>query len=67
MERTGYDSCGMESPPDLPLAGWGTRGGSAIGKRCRLGGTRACTRGVPAYGVVVMRRSGVCRVRRWMS
>ena len=58
MERTGYDSCGMESPPGLPLAERGTRGGSAIGERCRLGGTRACTRGVPAYAAPPSRLGG---------
>eukprot|EP00966_Prymnesium_polylepis_P263106 6077186-Prymnesium_polylepis.1 len=30
-ERTGYVSCGMKLPPGLPLAGEGTRRGSAIG------------------------------------
>eukprot|EP00966_Prymnesium_polylepis_P276046 6377698-Prymnesium_polylepis.1 len=65
----------MESPPGLPLAEWDTRGGSA--KLANAVGWAAhahmCTRGVPAHTrllpqdwVVVMRRLGVCRVRRWV-
>eukprot|EP00966_Prymnesium_polylepis_P201986 4679387-Prymnesium_polylepis.1 len=79
MERTGYDSCGVESPPGLPLAEWGTPAEAAqlAMKRCVGWVARAHAAMHPGRprirgsslktGWWSVRRSGVCRVRRWMS